>query len=259
MFKIHYSGLCVQGLLRKRNEDNLWCVDHCLPIVHTDEERNLSGIVYQGDNARFAVFDGIGGEAKGEVASYYSAKAYGNAEHDLEADTVADAMNQKVLDYTWKNGIRQMGSTAVALIFGKEFIHGFNIGDSRCYRFRKGALSLMSTDHVIRDNGQYHGYLTQAIGMTEQDRPLSPDSFSSAYEDGDIYILCSDGLTKMVSDRRIQSVLQEKQLISEKLQKLKDIVLKKGAVDNTTIFLFEVRKQSFAAPRVLRKVFSGIF
>ena len=73
---IRYAGLCLQGLVRVNNEDNLWYPNGCLPMIHGDLPA-FHGSVAPGPGAAFAVFDGMGGEAMGETASYLAASEFG--------------------------------------------------------------------------------------------------------------------------------------------------------------------------------------
>ena len=258
LYEIKYTGACLQGLIRRKNEDNICCDKEYLPIIHTDNTSGFEGSFTTGTVKRFAVFDGLGGEKSGEVASHLAARTFSRYEiwPDIgfaeETAQISDLMNQEVKLYARKNHIRNMGSTVTALYFEKEEIRGFNLGDSRCYRWSSGTLQQLSTDHVISDAFRNKSYLTQCIGYPDDsDRP-APSMYSAPYQEKDIYLLCTDGLTKMVSERRIAAVLGEKIPLSDKLEKLKNIVLRRGGEDNTTILLFEVGKAARTPGRLLR-------
>lgn len=249
-FTIEYTGLCLQGLVRKNNEDNLSCEGRFLPIIHTDVSAGLSGTFSSKTEKSFAVFDGLGGEECGEIASHLAARTFGS-----EAETVngafpekvkmlSEKMNRAILDHKRKNRIRSLGSTVASLFFEPDGIAGFNIGDSRCYRFSEGTLNRLSVDHIVPQPSAYAGYLTQCLGVPEKEYFLEPAVYYSEYHAGDIYLLCTDGLTKMVGERRISAILKKRQSLDDKLQEMKDIVLRKGAVDNMTIQLFQVSKRT---------------
>ena len=245
---INYTGFCIQGLVRRNNEDNLWCRDHCLPIVHTDVDRKLSGYILPGQRADFAVFDGMGGEEKGEIASYIAAKKYGELAGGLQAESVSPAaeenlcreMNRAVLDYARKNRVRSIGTTVVSLQFAKDTIRGFNLGDSRCYRFAENRLQMLSVDHAEWFGIAGKGALTQCLGIPESEFILQPETFSAEYQKGDLYLICSDGLTGMIPDERLSGIVRENRTIQEKAERMREIVLRRGATDNTTLLLFEV-------------------
>lgn len=265
-YRINYSGFCIQGLVRQNNEDNLWCRDHCLPIVHTDVDRRLDGYVLPGQNADFAVFDGMGGEEKGEIASYLAAKIYGelagerhseDAEQngsgawnygripgDCSTPTAEEKtcrqMNQTILEYARKNRVHSMGTTVVSLQFEENGIRGFNLGDSRCYRLTGNRLEMLSVDHAEWFENVGKGALTQCLGIPESEFILQPEVFSTEYKKGDLYLLCSDGITGMIPDERLERILRDSGTIREKADRMRDIVLKRGAADNATVMLFEI-------------------
>ena len=113
---IRYAGLCLQGLVRVNNEDNLWYPNGCLPMIHGDLPA-FPGSVAPGPGAAFAVFDGMGGEAMGETASYLAASEFGRwAERSCglvqgEETAVCSAMNREILSSASKK--RMMGTTCV--------------------------------------------------------------------------------------------------------------------------------------------------
>ncbi len=248
-FTVEYAGFCIQGLVRNKNEDNICCGDKYLPIVHTDDIKGLSGVFSTKEQKHFAVFDGMGGEKSGEVASYLAARTFSSYSGPAggvfadEAKKITEEMNCKVLDYAAGNRIISMGSTVAALFFKDNDIRGFNIGDSRCYLYENGGLRQLSVDHVIKGSSGYSGYLYQCLGISEKESVLEPSLYSAQYKEGDIILLCTDGLTGLVGEKRIGRVLRKKISLEEKLQELKDIVVLKGAVDNTTILLFETKKR----------------
>ena len=109
----------------------------------------------------------------------------------------------------------------------------------------------LSTDHVISDHSPYAGYLTQCLGASDREQRPDPALFYSEYREGDLFLLCTDGLTKLVSDRRIEAILKKRKNLQDKAREMKDIVLRKGAVDNATILLFKIKKR--------KRRFSNIF
>ena len=240
---IRYAGLCLQGLVRVNNEDNLWYLNGCLPMIHGDLPA-FHGSVAPGPGAAFAVFDGMGGEAMGETASYLAASEFGRwAERSCglvqgEETAVCSAMNREILSSASKK--RMMGTTVVSLCFGKTEIYGFNLGDSRCYRFSEGKLYALSTDHAVVSPITRRARLTQCLGIPESDFVLEPTVFAADYLKGDLFLLCSDGLTSMVSPVKLQSVLEGQGDLTEKVESLREMVFRRGAEDNVTILLFEI-------------------
>ena len=238
-YAIEYAGVSIKGLLRKNNEDNIWCNGSFLPIIHTDDYKDLSGETTI-SKKWFAVFDGMGGEASGEVASHVASKVFGiEIQKESEIQTICNEMNKAVNKYADKNHILSMGTTIAAVGFDKEEIVCFNIGDSRCYKFSNGNLKRMSVDHIspYRKNA-----LTKCIGMDEKE--LIPSCFFADYQKDDIFLLCTDGLTKIISDDWIQRILSTRGSAADKMIKLKDIALKRGAPDDTTFIIIKIKEKS---------------
>ena len=242
--RIDYAGFTMKGPVRAENEDNCWCLDECLPLHHEDAE--MSGSVSAGPFAWFAVFDGMGGAVHGETASYLAARELGEqivlkknglAIGDAESCLM---MNKRVLEYVMMNRTKGMGSTAAALCFDEERIHGFNVGDSRCYVFSEGKLNMLSEDHAVFSSITGRGHLTQCLGIPEEEFVLEPKEMSQEYRAGDLYLICSDGLTGAVSDSRIAGMLSSGGSLKEKLLRLRDAVTRRGAEDNTTVLLIEI-------------------
>ena len=221
---IRYAGLCLQGLVRVNNEDNLWYPNGCLPMIHGDLPA-FHGSVAPGPGAAFA-------SEFGRWAERSCGLVQG------EETAVCSAMNREILSSASKK--RMMGTTVVSLCFGKTGIYGFNLGDSRCYRFSEGKLYALSTDHAVVSPITRRARLTQCLGIPESDFVLEPTVFAADYLKGDLFLLCSDGLTSMVSPVKLQSVLEGQGDLTEKVESLREMVFRRGAEDNVTILLFEI-------------------
>lgn len=194
----------------------------------------------------FAVFDGMGGAAAGEAASYLAAAEFGrwagrsSGLRRGEENAICRAMNQAVLTYAKAHRATGMGATVVSLCFDEAGAYGFNIGDSRCLHFSEGRLYALSTDHAIVSPVTRRARLTQCLGIPETEFVLEPAVFSVGYRIGDIFLICSDGLTSMVGPVRISGVLSAEATLVEKLEALREMVFRRGAEDNVTIILFEI-------------------
>ena len=244
--KIRYAGCCLTGLVRPNNEDNYCCRGDCLPMDHGDAPA-FEGVVLPGPSAAFAVFDGMGGESRGEAASFLAAEGFAEATKELRAPSpfpdeavLCRRLNRRVLDYAAKNRAAGCGSTVAALCFDCGSIHGFNLGDSRCYRFGGGELSALSTDHAVASPITRRSRLTQCLGVPEEEFLVQPALYRADYRFGDLYLLCSDGLTAAVNPVKIAGVLSGGAGLREKLAALRDLVFQRGAEDNVTMILFEI-------------------
>jgi protein phosphatase len=212
----------------------------------------------------FAVADGMGGAAAGEVASATALRALGDefvqvtgtagvvpsADHLVQA---AQAANRAVWEQAEANPpMRGMGTTLVALALvdsGRLAI--INIGDSRLYAMRHGELHQVTDDHNLvaelvaqgrlsQEEAEFHprrNIMTRALGV-EPDVPV--DLFMEDAEPGDRYLLCSDGLPREVKDDQIASVLRRLANPGEAARELVDEAIRRGGNDNITVIVVDV-------------------
>jgi len=138
--------------------------------------------------------------------------------------------------------LSKMGTTLVAARFSpnKQRVYIGHVGDSRCYRFRRGALRQLTTDQTMGTVGLVGPHaddLLQAIGVTAD---LFIDLIVDKPESGDIYLLCSDGLNKMISDRQIQQTLANQRNLEAAVYGLIELANDAGGRDNVTVVLIKV-------------------
>ena len=206
--------------------------------------------------------DGMGGAAAGELASRFFAEtatqvflsSVPRTERqaiDLVQDTFSFA-NKKILDHVNENPPHQgMGCTAELVAFFDEgFVLG-HIGDSRTYRLRDGHLKQLTQDHSFVQGQIDQGLITQAearhhhlrnvilraVGVAEN---LSLDLLNGKIFSGDLFLLCSDGLTDMVDDPLIQEILSSALSLPQKTGELIGSANAAGGLDNITVVLSEV-------------------
>jgi len=212
-------GLSDTGLLREANEDR----------IHLNEEDRL-----------YVVADGMGGHAAGEVASGIAVEAVNDfiihTRRDRELtwpyayddtltydgnrlQTAIRLANTRIREAVEEEQSYQgMGSTLVSILATDERTTIGSVGDSRVYRYRGGALELLTNDHSWVNEQMQEGMLTEqqakihpfrnvvtrALGS---DSSVQVDIRSESIEDGDCYLLCSDGLTGMIEDENISGLL----------------------------------------------------
>lgn len=240
MYVIRYAGCCLTGLVRAGNEDNYCCAGTYPPMVHGDIPL-FEGTVSPGRKAAFAVFDGMGGEQYGEAASFLAAKEFADTSgSEPDEAALCRQMNRRILEFADRNHAGGCGTTAVTLSFGEEAVHGFNLGDSRCYRYSGRTLTALSTDHAVASPVTRRSRLTQCLGIPEEEFLLEPKLYRADYLPGDLYLLCSDGLTGPVSPVKIESVLSGSGSLRDKLNALRSLAFQRGAEDNITMILFEI-------------------
>ena len=234
------------GRVRENNEDKL---EFFVPT--TDDELASRGMI-------FIVCDGMGGHEAGQIASELACKTFIDVyrNHPSEspeeaARSAVVAANRFVLDVSRAVPNRKgMGTTLSALLIVQDKAVIAQVGDSRVYRLRGGELVQMTNDHtwveetvamgtLTREEAEVHQYkhvLTRAIG-TEQD--VKVDIFSEDVQVGDVYLLCSDGLTGHVEDGEIQRALLEEGP-GEAAWGLVGKALVGGGRDNVTVVIVRV-------------------
>lgn len=246
--KIGYAFLCKKGKVRKKNQDNYWCMGDYLPQINEGQERTIAGeINLKETRGAFCVFDGMGGEACGEVASSISASTFDNIYKsivDFDQQSIADMcyiMNRKVCIFAKRHKIQYMGTTAAMLFFDKKDVKACNLGDSRIFILRGDELKKISVDHVAEGTIFKKPPLTQHLGIPSDEFKIDPYIADLKIRKGDRFLICSDGLTDMLSFEEIEAFLYETHRIEDCVNDMMDLVYARGAVDNTTIVVCEVR------------------
>ena len=252
-YQIEYAYACHMGKVRNNNEDNFWCCGETLAEEHQGIEHVGTGCVPQSDLPLLAVFDGMGGESCGEVASYLAAQSCGDFyrknKRKLREDPrnfleeACAEMNRAVCGYSRENRIQSMGTTAALLAFGRDGVFGCNLGDSRIYQARNGQFRQISSDHVL--GGMMFGKapLIQFVGIPEESMKLEPSIVREESAAGIRYLICSDGITDMLADGEIADILAREVPVEETVGILLDRALKKGGRDNATLILCEIKEK----------------
>lgn len=237
IFLVHATAQTDKGLRRKRNEDSLLVV----------EEENL-----------FVIADGMGGYQGGQIASQtavktvaaaYRSRTFEGPPHEgvpADATDLARAVqmaNAAILGLAQrKTELEGMGTTICAARFSpnKKRLFLAHVGDSRCYRLRNGTLQQVTADHTMADlgvTGPESSHLSRAVGIW----PTVPiDIVTVVPEAGDVYLLCSDGLTKMLPDETIGVVLRTEEQPQAAVDRLVLFANARGGKDNITVILVRV-------------------
>ena len=241
---IEYACVCAVGRVRRNNEDNFYCDGHLREDIYSNDDTVLSGVVASDTNELFAVFDGMGGEACGEVASFVAAshaelfvRDRGSYEEYLYE--LAEYLNEKVTEETAARSLVLMGTTAAMLQICGDDIYILNAGDSRIYKLGAHELRQISQDHIVPAYGGKA--ITKFLGMPEGSS-LSPYIAMGQYKAGDLFLLCSDGVTDMLTDEEIRLILDDRRPAADLCRTLVDTAIEKGGVDNTTAIVLRVMK-----------------
>lgn len=249
---------CHVGKRRKNNEDNFYfngsrmeCDNAGTEGVLTLEPGLLDNVLQK--DCFFAVFDGMGGGDYGEVASYTAAKAAENFfsgqsrvdVHDVTVSLEEYCMqaNEEVVRAGSGLGAAHMGSTMVSLYFldGRAWV--CNLGDSPCFLLRDGQLRQLSVEHTDGQEMKANGitgrkpYLTQYLGIDPSEMRIEPYVKNCTLHTGDIFLLCSDGLTDMVELSDIRRTLLRCRSPKEAVETLVQAALEAGGKDNITIMV----------------------
>lgn len=231
-------GNSVIGMRRTNNED----------AIYINEQKNL-----------YLVADGMGGCNAGEVASSTAISAFVEAMENAENGETLDKMmsaiaqcNKKVYQKSRENvEFLDMGTTLVAVTVENEKMFIVHVGDSRVYLFRENNLQQITTDHsyvmelvkigsITREEAEVHpkrNIITRAIGIRED---VEADTIIEDMKQGDKILLCTDGLSNMVSKGEMTKILIEQCSTEEKVKKLVVLANEKGGLDNISLILIEI-------------------
>jgi PPM family protein phosphatase len=218
---------------------------------------NEDAFGYSVEHGVFVVCDGMGGAAAGEIASSLAvdemmrllvAEGLG-APTPEQAEKAICAANEAIFTRSQRNPkLAGMGTTLVSLITGDRQVWILNVGDSRGYRLRQGTLEQVTQDHSLVEEQVRLGKLnhaealrsplrnviTRALGTQVQ---VTADIFAMEAEPGDLYLLCSDGLTRELSDPLIESLMRLDLPLDELCARLVSAANKAGGHDNITCLL----------------------
>jgi protein phosphatase len=232
------AGLTDKGRVRGHNEDSfLDAPQHSLWVVA----------------------DGMGGHTAGDVASRMIVERLGKITPPAEPAGFLDlveqelhVVNEDLRKHAKERNVSLIGATVVALLGTKDYVLCGWAGDSRAYRFRDGQLQQISRDHStaqeMMDTGQFtvdqlqqakpnSNTITRAVGGEAQ---LFLDWALAGYEPGTQFLLCSDGLTKEVSDARIAEEFRKNLPPAQLAEVLVQAALNAGGRDNVTAVVVRV-------------------
>lgn len=244
-YKIYYSCLSHIGNVRSVNQDNFICDGRYMENDEIPIEFPICGTKTSKEVSVFGIFDGMGGEECGEIASYIASKTASDIE--IGKDVIADLSkfchkaNNDICDYATMHKISTMGTTAAMLVFAEKEVVLCNIGDSKIFRLCNATLEQISVDHVAVAAFGVKPPLSQNLGIPPSELVIDPYFARGSYNDGDVYLICSDGLTDMVSTDEITEVLISKP-VEEAITQLLDKALANGGKDNTTIILCKIER-----------------
>ena len=219
---------------------------------------NEDSMLVKPEAGMWVVADGMGGHEAGDVASQMVVNTLKKVPEGISLeryiDDIEDALigvNKKLIEIA-NQGEKPttIGSTVVVMLAYEKFCAFMWAGDSRLYRHRNGELVQLTTDHsqvqlyvekglITKEEAESHpqsNMITRAVGASEN---LVLDVDMQEMEKGDRYLLCSDGLTKHITDLDFENILAKGD-IEKKCNELIDLTLARGAKDNVTAILIDI-------------------
>jgi protein phosphatase len=234
---------------------------HFAAAALTDRGRkrpsNEDAFGFSVEHGVYVVCDGMGGAAAGEIASSLAVDEVlrlltsrtADVPLPVAAEQAISAANEAIFSRAERNyRLNGMGTTLVGLVAEDRHVWVLNVGDSRCYRLRNLHLEQLTLDHSLVEEqvrigrmtpsealrSPLRNVITRALGTQSQ---VTPDIFEMEAEPGDLFLLCSDGLTRELSDARIESLLNVEAKLEDKCARLVNAAKKAGGQDNITCVL----------------------
>lgn len=220
-------------------------------------ENNEDSIYISGSEVPFyaVVADGMGGHNAGKTASSNTISILNELLDERDINTISKEELSEIISetsyklYDMANGdeqLEQMGSTLVLAVVKSTGITVANIGDSRAYILRGGELRQITKDHsyvqtmvdsgeITKDEAETHplkNLITKAVGM----KVVRPDIFEDSFDDQNVLLMCSDGLTRHVKDCEIKDIIIENSTVGAG-ERLIELALERGGNDNISVII----------------------
>ena len=247
--KIRYAAKTDVGMKRTHNEDYFSLME---------------------DEQLFIVADGMGGHSSGEVASRMAAETISEFyqrtkdeeatwpyKMDRSLSYIENRLvcgiklaNYKIYEAASKDiRFKGMGTTVVTCLINGDKIYIAHVGDSRCYRLRNSEMAQITRDHSLLEdykeakpdmteeeerNFPHKNVITRALGMRDT---VQVDIKTHDVADGDLFLLCSDGLSTMVPDEHIEQILKSSEDLEKSVAELVDQANRAGGTDNITTLI----------------------
>lgn len=253
---VQASALSDVGLKRKENEDTYLIVEK-----HT----NRFDVLHHGK--MYAIADGMGGHAGGKIASEMACKGlldYYNVDESaddskgfykfrlLQLKTIMNRIHNNIRRYGEENSqYAGLGTTLSVLILLRNRALIAHVGDSRIYRLRRASLEQMTRDHTMAQVLIDLKYLSPQAAHTHPSQHILTqavghgmkyiDSRIEEIKKGDTFLLCSDGLYNMVSDKEIKDIILNTSTPGKKCRQLVKRALEMGGTDNITLILTQIQ------------------
>lgn len=254
IYQIDASCGCVLGNGRGNNEDNFYFNNKHLPLHNFGLKNPIS---FSGDTTEpvvLAVFDGMGGEARGEEAAFCASEIFAAECKKLDElilsgkqflMSACDRASNAVCALARENHVGTMGTTVASLFLFQDEVVACNIGDSRAYRVRGETMIQISEDHtdekILKSMGiAKKPVLLQYIGMDDQNMMIEPTVLKGEIKPGDVYLLCSDGVTDFMDPQQLYGVIQSFDTAECMVDQILRHVQLCGGQDNATVIVVRI-------------------
>jgi PPM family protein phosphatase len=233
--------------------------------VGRQRNANEDDLFAAADAGLFAVADGMGGARAGEVAAKAAVEQLAALEQkqevgERELATVVEDANRRIHELSQSDeSLAGMGTTMTAVSVGDAEVAIAHVGDSRAYRMREGELERLTHDHSLVDEMVRAGRLTpeeaevhpqrsiitRALGPEPQ---VEVERMTYPARSGDVYLICSDGLTTMVPEDDVAAILRGRSSLRQAAEDLVRVANEAGGKDNVTVVLFRLAEEGEAEP-----------
>ena len=233
--------------------------------VGRQRNANEDDLFTAADAGLFAVADGMGGARAGEVAAKAAVEQLAAIEQkqevgERELATVVEEANRRIHELSQSDeSLAGMGTTMTALSVGDGEVAIAHVGDSRAYRLRDGELERLTHDHslvgeMVRagrltpEEAEVHpqrSIITRALGPEPQ---VEVERMTYPARSGDVYLICSDGLTTMVREDDVAAILGGRSSLQQAAEDLVRVANEAGGKDNVTVVLFRLAEEGEAEP-----------
>ena len=240
-----FYAITDKGRVRESNQDYVFASD-----TGTGALKNL-----------FVIADGMGGHKAGEYASQQAVhivldeiRKKEKKEPVAVLESAISSANRGIYEIAQSDPTKLgMGTTIVAATFYDGHLYVANVGDSRLYVMKGDKLTQVTRDHTVVQELILSGNLDENSRIAEEKKHVITravgaepevriDIFDVAFEDIDQVLLCTDGLSNMVSDDGIAAILGSDEKVRQKAQSLLDRALENGGKDNITVLLIDIRE-----------------
>ena len=248
--KLEITAASNVGCVRRQNEDMVLVGSHIMRDDEYSTQVNLEVV----DRYLIAVADGMGGHNRGDVASSDVLHNLQFFYHDMPVGLSAGDFNETMVgwldfinNYVASKGradeqFKGMGTTLVGLAYYGSDFFTMNCGDSRLYCFKNGVLTQLTTDHSLSNmmgREKHSSIITNCIGGGCNSSYIDIKRITDELEVGDCYLLCSDGLSDMLSDPAIQTLLAN----GADAVSLCDAAVAAGGFDNVSCCVITVKEE----------------